>query len=98
MSVIKIEPVDGKITDEQINLMQQAFDAMAEGMNREVDQFMKEHPTASEACARDVVYLRTRSRHSRELEERLIKEHAAGTVINICDWPRHVDQGRPAFE
>jgi len=41
----------------------------------------------SESCANDVVYLRTRSRWSEELELELIKLHNEGNPPNIFDWP-----------
>lgn len=40
----------------------------------------------SEECARDVVYLRTRSRHTPELEEELIALHKAGTPPNVNEF------------
>lgn len=40
----------------------------------------------SEACAMDVFYLRTRSRHTPELEQHLIELHAQGTPPNMCDF------------
>lgn len=45
----------------------------------------------SRNCALDVAYLRTRSRHTPELEARLIASHKAGRMILICDWPDHED-------
>jgi hypothetical protein len=41
----------------------------------------------SDACAADVYYLRTRSRHTPELELELIRLHKEGNPPNICDWP-----------
>lgn len=40
----------------------------------------------SDACAMDIVYLRTRSRHTPELERELIELYAKGTPPNICDF------------
>ena len=40
----------------------------------------------SENCASDVAYLRTRSRHSSELEGKLIELHKAGTPPNINEF------------
>ena len=40
----------------------------------------------SHACASDVLYLRTRSRWSHELEEELIRLHKEGTPPNIFDF------------
>ena len=38
-------------------------------------------------CARDVYYLRTRSRHSEENEKELIRLHSIGAPPNVFDWP-----------
>jgi len=38
--------------------------------------------------AANVWYLRTRSRWTPELEDRLIAELKAGKQINICEWPK----------
>ena len=38
-------------------------------------------------CACDVVYLRTRSRWTEELEIELIRLHVEGNPPNISDWP-----------
>ncbi len=40
----------------------------------------------SSQCAYDVAYLRTRHRWSEELEKDLIKAHADGVEVNICDF------------
>ena len=67
--------------------MQQFFNATAEFHSDEIAKLIAENPGMSQACAADVSYLRTRSRHTPELEKRLIAEHASGKKINICDWP-----------
>jgi hypothetical protein len=41
----------------------------------------------TEGEAANVWYLRTRSRHTPELEKRLIQEMKDGVVINMCEWP-----------
>lgn len=43
----------------------------------------------SHACAIDVWYLRSRSRHTPALEAELIRLHAAGTPPNINDFGHH---------
>jgi hypothetical protein len=40
----------------------------------------------SDACAMDIVYLRTRSRHTPQLEQKLIELYAKGTPPHICDF------------
>jgi hypothetical protein len=37
-------------------------------------------------CARDILYLRTRHRHTQELEDELIRLHSAGTPPNMMDF------------
>ena len=39
-------------------------------------------------CATDVFYLRTRSRHTPELEAELIRLHRVGIPPNMCEFPR----------
>lgn len=88
----------GKIvTDEEIDIMQKFMDATAEFHIDEINKILMANPGMSEACASDVSYLRTRSRWSKELEQRLIREHAEGKKINICDWPDHSDRGEDPF-
>ena len=40
----------------------------------------------SEACANDILYLRTRNRHNQDLENQLIDLHRAGTPPNIMEF------------
>ena len=40
----------------------------------------------SERCAADILYLRTRQRHTLELEQQLIRLHELGTPPNILDF------------
>lgn len=56
-------------------------DAMAEYMDK-----LQKELGVSDSCAADVFYLRTRSRHTPELEAELIRLHKAGTPPNICDF------------
>lgn len=74
------------ITNMQADEVQQIMDASAEAYNKEIEKVMKEFDLVPFA-AMDVVYLRTRSRWTPELEKRLIQEHREGKKINICDWP-----------
>lgn len=69
-----------------VEVFQAAMDAEAEYFNSQIEELMNTL-NCSFACAADVVYLRTRSRWSEELERRLIQEHQEGRTINICDWP-----------
>lgn len=79
----------GPLTAEDIELMQQFGDTTATFHNNEIVELMAQG--LSEECASDVSYLRTRSRHTPELEERLIASHKAGKVVMIMDWPDHED-------
>jgi len=54
----------------------------------EMEQYIRDLATelgVSVNCAYDVWYLRTRSRHTPELEAELITLHAAGTPPIMCD-------------
>lgn len=90
------------MTDEELNqaeldYLQKAGDAMAQHINDEVQEVVKQYPGLTDGGAADVVYLRTRSRHRPELEARLVKSHLAGKVININDWPYHEDNNTDPF-
>jgi hypothetical protein len=55
----------------------------------EMEQYIRDLATelgVSVNCAYDVWYLRTRSRHTPELEAELITLHAAGTPPIMCDF------------
>jgi hypothetical protein len=66
------------------------------GINELMDALQDEHVAyvkhlakelgVSEDCASDVAYLRTRSRHSSELESKLIELHKVGTPPNINEF------------
>lgn len=43
-------------------------------------------PSLALACIADVKYLRTRNRHTPELEQQLIALHKAGTPPNMCEF------------
>lgn len=64
---------------------QSAMDQMAAEYNQHISNLAKELGV-SEDCANDVAYLRTRSRHTQELENELIRLHAAGTPPNMSEF------------
>lgn len=64
---------------------QEAMDALYDSMNKEIEELARELDV-SEACAQDVWYLRTRSRHTQELEEELIQLHRDGNPPNIMEF------------
>lgn len=75
------------MSDENSNHQNQVF-VGGEGTYRVVDEAGPEHATVqsfaiklgiTEACAYDVLYLRTRHRWTQELEDQLIALHKAGT-------------------
>jgi hypothetical protein len=72
-------------TAKELAAIQQMMDASAESHNREVQRVMAEEGV-DQNCAGDVVYLRTRLRHTPELERRLIELHKEGTPPNIMEW------------
>lgn len=47
---------------------------------------LAEKLNVTEHCAQDVAYLRTRSRHTQELEEQLIELHKSGNPPNIFEF------------
>lgn len=92
--LIKLE---GPITPEQIDAVQTAFNAQADYFNQQLKEVMVQYQGLSQGGAADVVYLRTRSRHTPELEARLVASHMAGKTININDWPYHEDGNYDPF-
>ena len=67
------------------NSFQSAMNEYHQGLCDEIENISKEL-NISYACARDVVYLRTRSRHTQEMEERLIQLHREGTPPNVNEF------------
>lgn len=86
-----------KEQDLLVKLGQAFMDATADFHNKECDEILKQYPGLSQGGAMDVSYLRTRSRHSPELEKRLVKEHMEGKTIMIYDWPDHSDKNYDPF-
>lgn len=84
-AVLSMKTQDGKLSLNQLLIGQMFLDASAEEMTREMVQVMSDLDV-SESCALDVVYLRTRSRHTPELEQRLIELHQKGTPPSIMDF------------
>lgn len=72
---------------EQVEGLQKFMDEYNEEMIKYIEKLMEELGGVSAFCAMDVAYLRTRSRWTQELEERLIQEHKEGKKININEWP-----------
>lgn len=70
--------ISGPLTTNKLNIMQAFSEACNRGFDAEVQQTLLQYPGITQDCARDVVYLRERSRHTPELEARLIREHAEG--------------------
>ncbi len=64
---------------------QQVMNAIHDETNEYIQNLAKELGV-SEGCAADVWYLRTRSRHTPELEQILIELHKAGTPPNMCEF------------
>lgn len=85
MSVIEIS-FDGSLNKEQLEIIQKIMDKSAEYWNNEVLKVMEEY-NLSYKGASDVLYLRSRSRWSKENEENLIKIYQSGDSVNIFDWP-----------
>lgn len=70
----------------------ESFDNLQETMEQYTDELQQyfqelaEELGISENCAADVWYLRSRSRHTPELEAKLIELHKAGTPPNMCEF------------
>lgn len=64
---------------------QQSMDAYHDELNRYICDLARTL-NVPEACAMDVWYLRTRSRWTPELEDRLIQLHLKGEPPNVCDF------------
>lgn len=78
--------ISGDLTETQTQAFQYMMDVMAEQQLKEIEQVMLEN-NCSEFCAMDIVYLRTRSRYTPELEQELVRLHQIGQAPNICEWP-----------
>ncbi len=85
MSTTIVASVNGELTQEQKDAMQDLMDSQAEHHNSETDKLVASLGV-SEHCASDVVYLRTRFRHTQELEDNLIALHQVGTPPNIFEY------------
>lgn len=55
------------------------------GINHSQDDIMKKYGV-DRSCAQDIEYLRTRARHTEELENELIALHKAGTPPNMMEF------------
>lgn len=64
---------------------QQFMDGYHDCMLKYIDGVAKQLNVSS-SCANDIVYLRSRSRWTQELEDELIKLHKEGNPPNICDF------------
>ncbi len=91
MSVIQF---NGELSRDQLDCL---GESMAIHLNNEIEAVLLQYPGLPEGGAADVVYLRTRSRHTPDLEARLVKSHLEGKVININDWPNHEDNNTDPF-
>lgn len=70
---------------EAMDCIQDLLDAQATSLNKHVAN-VATSMGISQACAADVVYLRTRNRHTDELEAELIHLHQIGTPPNMCEF------------
>lgn len=89
--------INSHLNAEQIDCLQKVGDTMAPHINGQIQEVLIQYPGLKDGGAADVVYLRTRSRHTPELEARLVASHLAGKTININDWPYHEDGNYDPF-
>ena len=64
---------------------------------KEIGQIQKDLNLSLEAAS-DVWYLRTRHRHTPELEQALIEAHAKGEAVNIMEFGCTPDTGRAVLQ
>ena len=68
------------------------WNALNEAMIKVQDAWVEESKKlasslgVSDACACDIMYLRSRSRHTQELEDKLIELHKNGTPPNMMEF------------
>ena len=62
-------------------VMDQVHDTMCASARKIADEL-----NVSEICSLDILYLRSRSRWSQELEEELIRLHQEGNPPNLCEF------------
>jgi hypothetical protein len=72
-----------KVTD--WDSFNQAMESYYDHLNDGIDDLAKELGVTRE-CALDVWYLRGRSRHTPELEAKLIRLHNEGNPPNVCEF------------
>ena len=83
---ICVMSVDGPLPSEKMEVMQDFIDESANQWNSEIDSLMKEFNLSREGAS-DILYLRSRSRWSPELEQELISIYQRGESVKICEWP-----------
>ena len=74
------------VSDDAVKSVQGLLDAAADHHIKEIEKVAAEYGIQTGAAA-DVVYLRTRSRWTEELERKLIDIYKAGGSVNIMEWP-----------
>jgi hypothetical protein len=80
-----LTPTDDKMDKDQMDAWNEMMDAMDDHHLLTVVK-LAEELKISEACANDIVYLRSRSRHSKILEDKLISLHKAGTPPKMSEF------------
>ncbi len=77
--------INGPLTDTGMGFCQEVMDEMNNHLMKEIDRVSVELNIDTKAAS-DVVYLRTRSRWTQELENRLIAEHKNGRPVNVMEF------------
>ena len=72
--------------EERMEKVQQFLNNVADANIAAAQEFSKEKNVSLE-CALDVMYLRTRSRHTQRMEDELIRLHSIGQAPNLNGWP-----------
>ena len=77
---------NGPLTSEKMEVIQEFSDQSFDDWNSNLDSLMKEF-NLSRGGASDVLYLRSRSRWTPELEKELISIYQRGDSVNVFEWP-----------
>jgi hypothetical protein len=84
MPIIKIE-LGPNSSDKDWAEFQRIMDMLQEEHNQYAQDLATELGV-SVSCAYDICYLRSRCRHTDELEQELIELHKKGTPPNMCEF------------
>jgi len=82
---VVVVSVDGDTTEEGWDTVNAFMEVLMERFMNAAEELSKKMDISKE-CASDVLYLRSRSRHTPEMEAELIRLHKMGTPPNILEF------------